>query len=253
MQELFFRPLAGASKGSISLAYARTNFLNDDVENWPKAGHLWLDGFVYNAIASPATTDAKERLDWLNRQPTGRFRPQPYEQLVLVLRRMGHERDAKKIAIAKQRALRRSGELGPGAFTWNLILGASVGHGYRSWLAILWMLLLISIGTAVFCEAQHMGVVASADENTYPAVTFNKLGTLDREVGQPDFQPLLYSIDVLLPFVDLHQKSSWWLSPRKPLDWAYIGCESYFLGHLILAWLLTGLLVAAPTGIVKKD
>jgi hypothetical protein len=177
-----------------------------------------LDGFVYGTIAAPAPTRARERLDWLNRQPTDRCWPQPYEQLVHVFRRMGHERDARKIAIAKQRASRKSGELGPGAFTWKLILGASVGHGYRSWLAILWMLLFIAVGTAVFSEAKHLGVIAPADENMYQVMTSNKLGGLDKDVGKPDFQPLLYSIDVLLPFVDLHQKSSWWLYPRKPRE-----------------------------------
>jgi hypothetical protein len=31
------------------------------------------------------------------------------------------------------------------------------------------------------------------------------------------------------------------------------GVNSIFLGHLILGWLLTGLLVAALAGIIKKD
>jgi len=253
IQELFLRGVAQPSKGSVSVAYARVRLLNDDLESWPTAGRSWLDGFVYDTIAAPASTHARERLDWLNRQPTDRFWPQPYEQLVLVLRRMGHERDARKIAIAKQRASRKRGELGPGAFIWNLILGASVGHGYRSWLAIIWMLLFIAVGTAVFSEAKQLGIIAPAHENTYQPMTSNEFGAPGKEVGQPDFQPLLYSIDVLLPFVDLHQKSSWWLYPRKPRDWAYVGCEFYFLGHLILGWLLTGLLVAALAGIIKKD
>jgi len=253
IQELFLRQVSQPSKGSVSVAYARVHLLNDDLESWPKSGRSWLDGFVYNTIAAPAPTHAKERLDWLNRQPTERFWPQPYEQLVLVLRRMGHERDAKKIAIAKQRALRKSGELGPGAFMWNLILGAAVGHGYRSGLAILWMLLFIAIGTGVFDKAQQMGLITPANEIAYEAMISNRLGGMSKAISQSDFQPLLYSIDVLLPFVDLHQKSSWRLYERKPKDWVYVGCETYFLVHLILGWLLTGLLVAALTGVIKKD
>lgn len=253
IQELFLRQVVQPSKGSISVAYARVNLLNDDLDSWPKAGRSWLDGFVYNTIAAPAPTRARERLDWLSRQPTDRFWPQPYEQLVLVLRRMGHERDATKIAIAKQKALRKSGELGPGSFTWNLILGAAVGYGYRPGLAILWMLLFIAIGTGLFGEAQQMGVITPANEVAYQTMTGNRLEGVSKAIRQPDFQPLLYSLDVLLPFVDLHQKSSWWLHQRKPRDWVYIGCEFYFLVHLILGWLLTGLLVAGLTGIIKKD
>jgi hypothetical protein len=40
---------------------------------------------------------------------------------------------------------------------------------------------------------------------------------------------------------------------KQPRDWAYVGCEIYFLGHLILGWLLIGILVVELAGIIKKD
>jgi hypothetical protein len=77
-----------------------------------------LNGFIYERLAHIAPAHAldapgmKGRLDWLLRQPPRHlhdsFRPQPFEQLIKVLREMGHEKDAQQIALAKQRISRRA-------------------------------------------------------------------------------------------------------------------------------------------------
>ena len=88
--------------------------LCDDAESW-KAGaeKLALDGFIYDRLAGSAPTDADARVEWLCLQRPdflGGFRPQPWEQLIAVLRAMGHPEEARKVAIAKQRRLRRLGQ-----------------------------------------------------------------------------------------------------------------------------------------------
>jgi hypothetical protein len=253
MGELFFRKMAHPPSGVVSFLYAKASLLSDDAQSWPEAGRLWLDGFVYDTIAAGAPIQAKDRLNWLARQPKDNFWPQPYEQLTYVLRRMGHQRDARKIAIAKQRALRRSGQLGKGARIWNLFLGATIGHGYRPLRAMLWMLLVVVIGTGVFWQAGRVGLMMPSNEAVYHEMAYDRQGGVRQPHWQPDFQPAFYSVDVFLPFVDLHQKSSWWLHQRMSPDWAFLVCESYFLVHTSLGWLLTGLLVAALTGLIKKD
>src|SRR5208282_3818227 len=168
---------------------------NDDAPSWPQAGHLWLDGFVYDTIAAPAPTQVEARLDWLKRQPKDRSWPVAYEQLIHALRRMGHERDARKVAIAKEKALRKSGELGPGARAWNACLGATIGHGYKPWLALLWMLLLIIIGAGVFCEASRLGVMVPSNEVAYEGESFHAPGGVRQPQWRPVFQPVFYSVD----------------------------------------------------------
>jgi hypothetical protein len=252
MGELFFRLLAHPPRGVVSFVYAKAVLLNDDAPSWPQAEHLWLDGFVYDTIAAPAPTQVKDRLDWLKRQPKDRSWPLAYEQLIHALRRMGHERDARKVAIAKEKALRRSGELGPGARAWSLCLGATVGHGYKPWLTVLWMLLLIMVGAEVFYEANRLGVMVPSNKAESEGESSHAPGGLRQAPWPPVFQPVFYSVDVFLPFVDLHQKSSWGLHEKSSWDWIYVGFESYFLAQQILGWLFTGLLVAGTTGIIKK-
>jgi hypothetical protein len=99
------------AEGVVRLAGGRVGWLLDEEASWPAPGNLRLNGFVYTAIAA-GPTDAKARLAWLARQPLRPFRPQPYVQLANVLRESGHEADAKRVLIAKERARRKYGGLG---------------------------------------------------------------------------------------------------------------------------------------------
>ena len=96
--------------GSMSLAALRVGSLVDDRECWTGGRHM-LDGLGFDRIIGP--TDAAMRIAWLRSQRPDHlgadFRPQPWEQLAKVLREMGHPHEARRIAIEKQRAMRRAG------------------------------------------------------------------------------------------------------------------------------------------------
>lgn len=67
-----------------------------------------------------------------------------------------------------------------------LFLGATVGHGYRAWLAGVWRLVLFVVGSVVFDLAYP--------EHSKPA----------KRVGEiPAFQPLIYTLDLILPISQL--------------------------------------------------
>ncbi|MDA8171402.1 MAG: hypothetical protein M0Z48_06175 [Nitrospiraceae bacterium] len=108
--------------------------LEDCKEIWPLKGQLHLDGFEYRALTGEYTPKTSgERLAWLRLQPEKPFYPQPYEQLAMVFKRMGHESERREVLIAKQNDLRKNGELSCLARAWNWLLGVFVGHGYRPW------------------------------------------------------------------------------------------------------------------------
>jgi hypothetical protein len=73
---------------------------------------LILDQFVYERLKGDNACDSDIRTAWLHRQPaadlTAAFKPQPFEQLVTVLRAMGHDDDADDIALLKRRYARRA-------------------------------------------------------------------------------------------------------------------------------------------------
>jgi hypothetical protein len=107
-----------------------------------------------------------------------------------------------------------------------LLLGVTVGHGYRAWFAGVWLLVLWSVGSVLFALA-------------YPEY----LKAAKPAGGVPAFHPLLYSLDLILPIVSLHQRDAW--IAEGPAQ----------LGVLltIAGWVLATVAIAALTGLLKKD
>lgn len=198
------------------MADAKVRSLVDHAASWPKKGRLILDGFVYDRIVegpidakvpidARVPIDATSRLRWLGLQPDWlRFRPQPYEQLIAVLRLMGHEHQVAKVAIAKQKDLRQRGDLGWLGWMRSWFLYLSVGYGYRPWLAFIWILLLVVLGSCVFSRALSANVLVPSDKDAYTEYETSNMKTV--KPPYPRFDAPIYSLDVILPF-DLGQKS----------------------------------------------
>ena len=67
---------------------------------------IHLDGFTYERFGGIAPIDAKARKKWLKCQPAAHmsddFKPQPFEQVIKVLKNMGHPEEARLLAIERQ-------------------------------------------------------------------------------------------------------------------------------------------------------
>ena len=147
-------------------------------------------------------------------------------------RRAGREEDARRVAIAKQQARRRAlpwraWRSWP-ARLWSLLLGGLVGHGYRNWFAVLWLLGWLAAGTVIL-DAAHPGQF----ERTKP-----------KGEALPVFQPAVYALDVLLPVVNLNQEAAW-----IPTGWV----RWWVWAAILAGWVLTTAVVATLTGILKRD
>ena len=202
--------------GSVILINARVGSFVDSPQTWPTV--LALDGFVYDRLGNTAAS-VEQRLEWLRRSEDG-YMPQIYNQLVTVYRRAGREEEARAVAIAKQR--RRRTVLNPAARLVNRIADATVGYGYRTWKAAVWLAVLASLSTFAFSRIHMVAGVP------HP----------------PVFNPLGYSLDLLLPIADLGQKSDWQASGGyQYLTWVLQG----------IGWVLTTAVVAAVTGVLKRD
>jgi hypothetical protein len=209
--------------GGIDFTHAQVGVFLDEQATWPAI--LDLRGFVYDALYERTHISVAARLRWLDRGRAG-YAPQPYEQLVAVYRRAGRDDHARKVAIAKQR--RRRETLNRPSRVWNSLLRWTVGYGYRTWQAGLWLLGLLAVGAAVFAWA-YPGEMALAKKPGDPL---------------PAFQPWMYSLDVLLPVVNLHQEEFW--IPQGVARW-------WVWFSILAGWLLTTVVIAAVTGLLKKD
>ncbi|TDB80032.1 hypothetical protein [Micromonospora sp. KC721] len=170
----------GPVEGQLDLRHARLGVLRDDPETWPAA--VRLNGLVYEAIDSPA--DVRRRLDWVGRDAGG-YAPQAYEQLAATYRRRGEEDDARTVLLRGQRH-RRAGQ-SRSLRLWGLVQDVTVGYGYRPTLAAFWLMALVAVGTAVFTAV--------------PPTPLNPASPVR-------FRAPVYTIDLLLPLVDLRQESA---------------------------------------------
>lgn len=237
---LFFRDVAGLV-GGVDLAAAHVGTLCDDAASWRSAaGRLALDGFTYGRLAGFAPTDAATRIAWLMQQRPdflkADFRPQPWEQLVKVLREMGHPNEARQVAIEKQKMLRRAGRVKPSAWPFHWLYGLLVGYGYLpvrllGFMAAAWL---------AFAVLFH-GTWALAED---PAFVRVRGAALAAETSRPPFVPGLYSLDALLP-IDLGQQQLW--RPAAPAMRLAVTVETIF------GWIASLLLLAVLGNLVKKD
>jgi hypothetical protein len=146
----------GVLAGVVDLSGAVVGGLRDDPAGWPT--ELRLDGLRYADLAPQLPAAA--RLRWLALDRSG-YQPQPYEQLAAQYRKVGHEEDARRVLLVKQRRLRAT--LGPAGRVWGLVQDATVGYGYRPWLAGVWLVVLLAVGTAFFVAQPPAGAGAAFD------------------------------------------------------------------------------------------
>jgi hypothetical protein len=204
----------------IDLRYAAVTELQDDPA--PALSHSTgyrarVGGLTYELLG-PAANDCTKRLAWLERADDG-YVPQAYEQLAAAYRRAGQDEDAKRVMIAKH--VRRRSTLPPLGKVASFTLAAPVGYGYRTWRAAAALAAIVVIGWFVFSTAypSHMTAIRPSSE-------------------LPNFSGLLYSLDAVLPVVNLGQETAW--SPR--------GVAQIWYGvSAILGWALALGLVALLT------
>lgn len=209
--------------------------------------------------------------------PQDRYRPQPYEQCAKVLAKMGYEEDAKQIQVAKHKKhmeFKRK-ELPRWPHTWDglakwvgycgsWLFGKTTGFGYYPFRAAVFMLALILLGSAIFTWGYFAGGM-TATQTTFLSKESN--GTLPgtaqwkRAVGKddalqlmagdyPHFKGLFYSLDTFIPLIDLHQESYWMPNANAPV-WGYV-LWGYLWFHILAGWVLTTLLIAGLTGIMRN-
>ncbi|WP_433224712.1 hypothetical protein [Microtetraspora malaysiensis] len=214
VDELILTP--ASIEGEVNLGYSRIGVLLDRPESYP--GAVSLNEATYESLRGPA--QLSDRLAWLRQDPDG-YRPQPYEQLAAYFRRIGHESDARRVLLAKQRGRRRTLRF-PGVL-WGWLLDVMVGYGYRPWLAGVWVGLLLALGTAVF-SAHHP----------------SQIGLDERR----SFNPLLYTLDLLVPVSLFDQRGAW-----EPVGWT-----QWLAGGLIAAgWVLATALIAGATRVLRPS
>jgi len=218
--ELLIQP--ATLRGGLNLTDARVRRYKDDAKTWPPV--LRLDGFTYESMEAADPIRVNDRLAWLARNESG-YLPQIYDELASYYRRTGLDADAQQVSIVKQRQRRTKQNLA--GKVWSVILDRTVGYGYRTWQAGIWLVGMVVVGAALFSQQ-------------YPG----QLSPVHTGKEQPEFQPVLYTLDLLVPVINIHQRDAW--TAHGLAAWLV-------LAFTLTGWLLTTAFVLSVTGFLKRD
>ncbi len=244
----------------LNFQFATVRTLADSEESWPLHGNLKLNGFSYEKISLHSPIKSAQRLRWLRLQNQEIFFPQPYEQLAQVLQASGYEQAATEVLIGKQKDRRRYGGLNCINRFWNCCLGTTIAHGYRPHQALIFALGFVVSGTVLFSLGYSGSpkLISPSKIESFNATSPSPSGSVSDDY--PKFNPFVYSLDVFIPIVDLHQQSYWLPNANRGIEIPLLlfKCKTgsllrwYFWIHIVWGWILTSLWVAGFTGLVRR-
>jgi hypothetical protein len=257
---VFWRSIKNAQKVRWNLNGADIGTIHIDKASWPAKGLLQQSGLklqdlrLYNPIESKTEKDDKfglangnrtdEWISWLNLQPDHEITdPKAWMLLADLLDSEGRKRDSKRVVRElrmrqaesnwKGRRLRRPGVL------WSKAIALLEEQPLRIALPIF---LCVSIGATVFSVNSWCFVPSS--ETAFAALTKDhKL-----PAGYPQFQPVVYATENVLPIIKLGQDQSWSPNsgdPYRPRYWFLMSIR-WFL--IFAGWAQGLILVSAISG-----
>ena len=253
--------------GTVSFAGGEATMYADDESTLKKATELKLDGFRFHRFTKGAPSDAKTRIAFLEKQPdhhlTSDFRGQPWEQMISVMRRMGHGDDADIVAISKQTHMRRAGYFNRVARVFHWLFGVLAGYGYRPARTVLSMITVWAICALVYGYAGTQGWMGPSSplihSNSKYADACRSTGWTSCKQVPPEyttFQPWFYSLDLIMPLVRLQQDTDWApvvVTPAgKPIQGG-LWTRRLMWFEILFGWAASLLLVAVLSNLVKKD
>ena len=227
--------------GVINLGFTKTSFINDSStthENFK----FKLQGFTYQSFITHE--GHKARIKWLKSYPKSDeeyFTPQPFEQAAKVLFAMGHDTDARKVLLEKEKLLTEHGNMSDALKWLRRWWDRLAGYGYQLWKTLAWSAAIIAAGACLFDYADDACHIVPSQPAVVVSEKYMNAQTHKCAVeGEPtkatvrlfpeysEFQPLAYSVDVFFPFFALHQEPYW--EPKSKEGYPEI------LPHILRLW-----------------
>jgi len=272
-------------EGTLLLGGCVAHSLADDGSVWrdPKTGRLRdgttleLDDFHYDGFTDPvdAHTDVgwRTRLQWLKMQPNERlaedFKSQPFTHLAEVLAHMGDAHGARMILFERERLRLKAKNVGLWEKLGGHVLGALAGYGYKNHYAFYWALGVWLLGALVFGVADRLGEMRPADPHVLAEAHYQE--TLRPPTDYEPVKPALYSLDLLLPIIEIGQQEYWIprdADERTPdaraafprlhhslvlaVNWLFSGwlAKAYYYFEIGMGWLLVSIVIAGFSGLL---
>ncbi|MFF7648578.1 membrane-associated oxidoreductase [Streptomyces sp. NPDC007983] len=205
---------AASIEGTVNLRRTQLQLLYAEPALWPE--QVRLGELTYTTLLPHLP--AADRLPFLERDE---YLPHAYQQLTAAYQCLGDDTSARLVQLAKYRRHRTT--LPAYARAWSWVQDITVGYGFRPLRAAAWLCVLLLTGTLAY--ALHHPAPLKPGE-------------------APDFNPLFYTFDLLLPVIDFGQERAY--APHGWYQWL-----SYAL--IISGWLLVTTIAAGITRAISRS
>jgi len=176
------------------------------------------------------------------------YSPQAYESVADYYLRRGNPVGHTHMQIAKQDDYILYGPVRFLEDIWRILLRYTTGYGYRLWLAGLIAAIIVIVGGEVYKYAYESGSIAPASVDVLVNEPYTQKGIPPRDY--PRFQPMVYSLDIFLPIIDLKMESYYLPVRDTPLG---SFARGYMLLQIISGWLLTTLFATAVGALLREQ
>lgn len=211
------------SGAKLSLSNASIAALQDLESAWPNELDLkgctygYLGGFGTDRTTNMAMRDVPWLKGWLEKQKA--FSPAPYVQLASALVNAGYREKANEILYAGRERERMETGLSLRSKLWLSLMKIFIGYGYRLQYSIYWVLLFVVLGV-VALQFSGQGFAGGLRDDFF------------------------YSVDMLLPIVDLDKR----FSEFNVIGWA----KYYFYIHKTMGYILASFIIAGLSGLTSS-
>lgn len=278
-----------------NLRHMQCGSLLDDSTSWGTGNHL--NGFTYRSLAHEAPIKPEFRVKWLQDQSSdsGAYRPQPWRHLQMTLKAMGHDAEAREIGIAHESERRDRKIIGAirenagrterfyarVARAFHYSYGVFTDYGYRPIKLVAWMVGVWLVCSLIFWCAARGGVMGPASPLILTNVDYRHKCGVDSENAPAQFSikykhnnwyycrdlpsefstfnAFIYSLDLILPPVNLFQVQDWSVRiPSLPDErGGVIALDPYIVWlvicfEVLFGWMASLMLVAVISGMARN-
>jgi len=210
-------------------------------------------------------------------QDPGKFSRDPYLQLERYFKKIGDDAEAADIHYKSHLDFRQKANdpNGRPAWTWKRNVGdwllfRGIGYGHKAWLLLLPILIIILTGALVFWHDNALvlspdkaakSAPVPADGSTAQSTAVPDDGSTAKSMPVPAdssnfWQKALersaYSLDLLVPVLDLRYGTMWIPNPSESQPWRGLR-EFYAIAHSVIGWALIAVILAWLAGIIKTE
>ncbi|MFC5931729.1 hypothetical protein [Cryobacterium melibiosiphilum] len=215
-------------------------------------------GWSIGAVSGFLRNDRKSAAEWLSTiEGPGlagdkkEFVAQPWHELARTYDQTGQPEDGRWLRYQAAKTTTQAMPWASKIARW--VYGALVGYGYKPgrvliWIAVLWctVFAVSTVNASAFTPSASGAQTIEARTMNGRSEALRVTGATTSPPNYPTFQPVLFAVDISLPAATTGQSAAWQVTGNAWIAILFAAIKGF-------SWILTALLLAGVTGLLRKS